>query len=235
MNNTSNNIKETTAQRLKKAMEARNLRQIDLVEKTGIPKSALSQYISGKFLPKQNRLSILAEALNVSETWLIGYDVPMERSYIPHDSGSFDYSEVPGLMPLPYTNGRTVPLIGSIACGTPILAAENIEKEIFLPDNVSADFCLRCKGDSMINARIYDGDIVFIHKQPAVDNGDIAAVLIDETADMAESTLKRVYKYDDRIMLNAENPSYPPLVFVGNEMNSIRIIGKAVAFLSGIK
>ena len=79
MNNTSGRAKETTAQRLKKAMAIRNLRQTDLVEKTGIPKSALSQYISGKFLPKQNRLSTLAEALNVSETWLIGYDVPMER------------------------------------------------------------------------------------------------------------------------------------------------------------
>ena len=233
MNNTSGRAKETTAQRLKKAMAIRNLRQTDLVEKTGIPKSALSQYISGKFLPKQNRLSTLAEALNVSETWLIGYDVPMEREASAY--GSIDFDSIPGLMPLPYSSGRTVPLIGSIACGTPIFASENMEKEISLPDNISADFCLRCKGDSMINARIYDCAMFFIHRQPSVDNGESAAVLIDDTADVAEATLKRVYLYSDKVMLNAENPAYPPMVFIGNEMNSVRIIGKAVAFLSGIK
>ena len=87
----------------------------------------------------------------------------------------------------------------------------------------------------MYKRQIYDGDIVFIHKQPSVDNGEIAAVLIDDTADVAEATLKRVYLYSDKVMLNAENPAYPPMVFIGNEMNSVRIIGKAVAFLSGIK
>lgn len=86
--------------------------------------------------------------------------------------GSIDYSKISNIMPLPYKEGRTVPLIGSIACGTPILADENIEKEVMLPEDISADFCLRCKGDSMINARIYDGDIVFIRKQPMVENGE---------------------------------------------------------------
>lgn len=138
-------------------------------------------------------------------------------------------------MPLPYKEGRTVPLIGSIACGTPILADENIEKEIMLPEDISADFCLRCKGDSMINARIYDGDIVFIRKQPIVENGEIAAVLIDEMADVSEATLKRVYIYEDKIMLIAENPAYPPMVYSNEDMNSVRIAGKAVAFLSRVK
>ena len=138
-------------------------------------------------------------------------------------------------MPLPYTNGRTVPLIGTIACGTPILANENVEMDIPLPDNIMADFCLQCKGDSMINARIFDGDVVFIRQQPTVENGQIAAVLIDDTADVAEATLKRVYIYEDKIMLVAENAQYPPMSFDKEQMNSVRIIGKAVAFLSGIK
>ena len=142
---------------------------------------------------------------------------------------------IPNLMPLPYSSGRTVPLIGTIACGTPILAAENVEKEIQLPDNITADFCLRCKGDSMINARIHDGDIVYIKKQPMVENGQIGAVLIADTTDMAEATLKRVYVYDNKIMLVAENPQYQPLSFDRNDMNNVKIIGKAVAFLSGIK
>lgn len=148
---------------------------------------------------------------------------------------SIDYSKISNIMPLPYKEGRTVPLIGSIACGTPILADENIEKEIQLPEDISADFCLRCKGDSMINARIYDGDIVFIRKQPMVENGEIAAVLIDEMADVSEATLKRVYIYEDKIMLIAENPAYPPMIYSNEDMNSVRIAGKAVAFLSKVK
>ena len=87
----------------------------------------------------------------------------------------------------------------------------------------------------MINARIYDGDIVFIRKQPMVENGEIAAVLIDEMADVSEATLKRVYIYEDKIMLIAENTAYPPMVFSNEDMNSVRIAGKAVAFLSRVK
>ena len=87
----------------------------------------------------------------------------------------------------------------------------------------------------MINARIYDGDIVFIRKQPMVENGEIAAVLIDEMADVSEATLKRVYIYEDKIMLIAENPAYPPMVYSNEDMNSVRIAGKAVAFLSRVK
>ena len=87
----------------------------------------------------------------------------------------------------------------------------------------------------MINARIYDGDIVFIRKQPSVENGEIAAVLIDDMADVAETTLKRVYIYDNKIILSAENTNYEPFVYVGEEMNNVRIVGKAVAFLSTVK
>lgn len=84
---------------------------------------------------------------------------------------------------------KKVPLIGTIACGTPILAVENIECDVDMPENIRADFALRCKGDSMIDAHIYDGDIVYIRKQPIVDNGEIAAVIIDD-----EATLKRFYR-----------------------------------------
>ena len=128
-----------------------------------------------------------------------------------------------------------VPVLGTIACGKPILAQENHEDMVGVPDDIHADFCLRCQGDSMINARIYDGDIVFIRQQPSVENGEIAAVLIDDTADVAETTLKRVYIYDSKVMLVAENPQYPPMSFEKEEMNSVRILGKAVAFLSGVR
>ena len=132
------------------------------------------------------------------------------------------------LLPLP--KFKKIPLLGSIACGEPILAEENIDEHIKCPDDVQADFCLRCKGDSMIGARIHDGDIVYIRIQPDVENGEIAAVLIDD-----EATLKRVYKKAESIILQPENPAYEPLIFVREEINQIRILGKAICFFSKVK
>ena len=132
------------------------------------------------------------------------------------------------IIPMPAM--RKIPLVGSIACGTPILAEENLDGDVEAPDHVRADFALRCKGDSMINARIFDGDIVYIRQQESVEHGEIAAVLVGD-----EATLKRVYIYDDCISLEAENPQYKPMVYRGEEMNNIRILGKAVAFTSVIR
>ena len=203
--------------------------QTDLAKKLGYTdKSMISKIENGSIDLPQSKIISFAEALNISPSDLMGWEEPSPANKL-------DYSKISNIMPLPYKEGRTVPLIGSIACGTPILADENIEKEIMLPEDISADFCLRCKGDSMINARIYDGDIVFIRKQPIVENGEIAAVLIDEMADVSEATLKRVYIYEDKIMLIAENPAYPPMVYSNEDMNSVRIAGKAVAFLSRVK
>lgn len=134
----------------------------------------------------------------------------------------------PNIIPMPEM--RKIPLLGSIACGAPILADEHIEGEVDIPSHVHADFALVCKGDSMINARIFDGDIVYIRQQDMVESGEIAAVLIDN-----EATLKRVKLLPDRIILSPENPLYDPLVFRGEEMNTIRILGKAVAFTSAVR
>lgn len=203
--------------------------QTDLAKKLGYTdKSMISKIENGSIDLPQSKIISFAEVLNISPSDLMGWEEPSPANKL-------DYSKISNIMPLPYKEGRTVPLIGSIACGVPILADENIEKEVMLPEDISADFCLRCKGDSMINARIYDGDIVFIRKQPMVENGEIAAVLIDEMADVSEATLKRVYIYKDKIMLIAENPAYPPMVYSNEDMNSIRIVGKAVAFLSRVK
>ena len=203
--------------------------QTDLAKKLGYTdKSMISKIENGSIDLPQSKIISFAEVLNISPSDLMGWEEPSLANKL-------DYSKISNIMPLPYKEGRTVPLIGSIACGVPILADENIEKEVMLPEDISADFCLRCKGDSMINARIYDGDIVFIRKQPMVENGEIAAVLIDEMADVSEATLKRVYIYKDKIMLIAENPAYPPMVYSNEDMNSVRIMGKAVAFLSRVK
>lgn len=127
---------------------------------------------------------------------------------------------------------KQIPLLGTIACGKPILAAENIHDTVSIPEELSADFALQCKGDSMLGARvqIHDGDIVYIRQQDDVDNGTIAAVLINE-----EATLKRVYKQPDKLILQPENPDFEPMVYIGQELENIRILGKAIAFVSRIK
>ena len=126
---------------------------------------------------------------------------------------------------------RKIPLLGAIACGAPILAQQNIEDYVDIPKHIKADFALSCKGDSMINARIFDGDIVYIRQQDTVESGEIAAVLNDD----GEATLKRVRIYSDHIVLEPENPMYPPKSFWNEEMNNIRILGKAVAFTSAVR
>ena len=132
---------------------------------------------------------------------------------------------------IPFPEMRKVPLIGAIACGAPILADDHIEDYVDIPAHISADFALTCKGDSMINARIFDGDIVYIRQQDTVESGEIAAVLNDD----GEATLKRVRIYSDHIVLEPENPMYPPKSFWNEEMNNIRILGKAVAFTSAVR
>lgn len=162
-----------------------------------------------------DRIEVIASALRVSPVYLMGWDNDM-------------YSPIKNIIPVPEM--RKIPLIGSIACGAPTLAEEHIEDYIDIPQHIHADFALSCKGDSMINARIFDGDIVYIRQQDTVDNGQIAAVLID-----GEATLKRVRLFEDHISLEPENPQYRPLVYWGEEMNAVRILGKAVAFTSSVR
>lgn len=132
----------------------------------------------------------------------------------------------PGFEPLPEM--ATVPLVGRIACGQPITAEENLEGYVSIPAEWHATFTLLCEGDSM-EPRIKDGDLVAIRSQPQVENGEIAAVRID-----CEATLKHVYLYPDKIVLQPEKPNYAPIVKIGEEMNDITIEGKAVGLCRGL-
>ena len=120
---------------------------------------------------------------------------------------------------------RRLPMLGSVACGEPVFMSEEYEFQVDTTDEIKADFVLKCKGDSMIGARIYDGDIVFVRKQETVENGEIAVVAVED-----EATLKRFYKYNDLIVLRAENPAYKDMVFTPADHKQIRILGKAVWF-----
>ena len=194
---------------IKTELKARKWTYEDLAQEAGLAKNTVTKILCGIAThPRAETVYAIERALGLDERPTI-YDID-------------------GIEPLPFFKG--IPLVGEIACGTPTLAEENIEAYIRMDEDIKADFALRCKGTSMINARIFDGDVVFIRQQPDVENGQIAAVLIDN-----EATLKRVYKYPNRLELRPENPTFPVLNFEGNELRNIRILGKAVAFISTIR
>ena len=170
----------------------------------------ISKWETGFQTPHADTLKILAKVFEVSVDFLL--------------TGVEAIQETSGEMSIPI---KKVRMLGSIACGTPIFCNEEHEYVLATGDNANADFCLTAKGDSMINARIADGDIVFIRQQSTVDNGEIAAVVIGD-----EATLKRVYKTADGLMLVAENPAYQPMYFSGEELNQTYILGKAIGFQS---
>lgn len=181
----------------------------------GVGKSTVRKWEHGDIENmKRDKIALLSKILKLSPLTFI--------------TGEVEYGTPDNIIPLPKM--KKIPLLGTIACGEPILATENIEALINADENLNADFALRCKGDSMINARIFDGDIVYIREQPDVEDGEIAAVLIGE-----EATLKRVYKYPSKVVLRPENPLYDDMIYSKEEMNEIRILGKAVAFLSAVR
>lgn len=209
------------ASRLSQALEARGMKAADLSKKTKVAEGTISCYINGRYEAKQNRVQVFAEALNVNPAWLMGYDVPMdaERPSQPTQKATIP----PGFIPMPKM--VKVPLVGSIACGTPILAQQNIDGHVDAPEDIRCDFALRCKGDSMIGAGIHDGDAVYIHIQPEVENGEIAAVRIGE-----EATLKRVYYDGTTLTLMPYNNAYAPMVYTGPQLEDVHIEGKAVGY-----
>lgn len=211
---------DTFAQRFSKALLIRNITAAELSRRLGVNEGTLSNYKKGTYEPKQRRLEAIAKILNVSIPWLMGADVPMDISetIIPN-----------GFSPIPSTSKR--PRLGVISCGDPIDTPENFDGYDDVPDMFDCDFTLVCEGDSMIGARICDGDIVYIKQQPTIGNGQIAAVLIDGE----EKLLKRVYITEESIILQAENPAYPPRSYHREDMNRVSIIGKVVGFTSMVK
>ena len=231
-NSKLNETRITTGDRIKQIMNERGLKQADIIRlcqpymlRYGIRlgRNDLSQYLSGRCVPGQQKLFLLSKALQVNEAWLMGFDVdPAPR--IEKDALDLVESVVKRIQT------KKFPVIGEIACGNPIVAHQEYETYVEGSVSIDADFCLTAKGDSMINARIFDGDVVFFRQQPTVNTGEIAAVIIDN-----DVTLKRVYLYNNRIELRPENPTYPVLNYEGEQLDTIRIIGKAIAFQSYVR
>ncbi len=199
------------ANKLKELRKEKNLTLEELAERLGTSKQTIHRYENGIIsnIP-HDKVRSLARALEVAPSELMGWED--EEALVSHSV-------------------KRLPLLGEIACGVPIYAEEKHGNFIYVSEDMDADFCLTAHGDSMIDARIYDGDTVFIKQQSSVDNGEIAAVVIDD-----EATLKRVYFYpnEGKLILSPENPKYAPLVYINEELNNIQILGKAVAFQSTV-
>ena len=203
-----------------------------LSAKSGVPKGTINKILNGETRnPTIGTLAALAEALGVPLERLTGrpedipgvYRLGRERANIPAEFRTLRnaYSILP-------VRRAKIPLVGEIAAGRPIYAEETFDLLECDPE-ASCDFALRVHGDSMIGARIRDGDIVFIRRQEDVEDGQIAAVIVDD-----EATLKRVYHIKNGLQLLSENPKYPPMVFTLDEYGSIRILGRAVSFTSAL-
>lgn len=198
-------------------IKKRDLSYGKLSEKTGLSKSVLQRYATGQTqkIPI-DAVEKIAQALNIQPAALLGWN-----------GENIDVFSIPGISPV---KTKKVPLLGGITCGEPTYADEQHGAYVEIDCAIKADFCLRANGDSMINARIYDGDMVFVRRQPDVEDGEIAAVLVDD-----EATLKRVYKMPGRVQLRAENPSFETLNYTAEDFCDIKILGKAIAFQSNVK
>lgn len=208
----------TIGDRVKELRLKKGLTQEALAEKLGYKsKSSVAHIENGRDIPR-SMIVQLSEILDTTPAYLMGWE----------DSEGSLFNKYDNIHPIQL---KKIPLLGEIACGEPIWADEDKEHYVMADMDIDADFCLTAKGDSMVNARINNGDIVFIKQMPLVQNGEIAAVIIDN-----EATLKRVYYYPDKnkLVLNPENPAYEPLIYINEELDTVRILGKAVYFMSAL-
>ncbi len=209
----------TVGEKIREARLKKGYTQTELAELLGYKsRSSINKIeVEGRDIPRSSVIKF-AKALDVTPAYLMGWeDEPKPEQSL--------YDRFDNLHPVKL---KRFPLLGEIACGEPIYAEEDHESYVSADADIRADFCLKAKGDSMINADIHDGDVVFIRSQSMVENGEIAAVIIED-----EATLKRVYydRENNRLQLIAENPKYAPLVYTGEELNYIRILGKAVTLM----
>ena len=204
----TDDIKVIFSKNLNRLMNQRGENAMDLSEKTGIAYSTVNDWKNGKKMARGGGLQKLSDHFGVNVSELTSDNI------VDEITNAYPVGEM-----------VSIPIIGEIACGDPIIAEENIvgyrlrSKEGLVKGNT---FYLKAKGDSM-EPKIPNGADVLIREQPSVEDGEIAAVLVNGDT---EATLKRVHYQNDSILLIAENSSYQP--YIVNEDNPARILGKAI-------
>ena len=204
------------------------LTQTELAHRLGYSdKSMIAKIEGGKVDLPQSKIMAFAEALHTSASALMGWDdtpAPVYSKRALPEIPPYD-----GIFPIAV---KRLPVLGYVSCGNPIFMNEEREVYVEVGTNIAAHFILIARGDSMINARIHEGDLVFIQSTPQVENGQIAVVAIGD-----EATLKRFYYYPEtqQICLQSENPAYAPMIFTGQQLEDIRVLGRAIAFQSDVR
>ena len=208
--------KRIFSKNLRRLLEESGKTQKELAEAIGESQQVVNTWATGRSIPRMGRVQKLADFFRVEKSALVD---DQRESDIPQLSNVFPISK------------KRIPLLGEIACGEPIFCNEGRESYVEAGTDVRADFCLKARGDSMIGARILDGDLVFIQRDVPIEDGQIYAVAIDD-----EATLKRVYydAEDHMLQLVAENPAYKPLIYTGEKLDHVHILGKAIAFQSDV-
>lgn len=203
---------------IKRRRQQLKMTQTDLALKMGYAdKSMIAKIEKGNVDLPQSKILAFANVLETTPSELMGWDYEADPTETVDNIYKLDKIKLP--------------MLGKVACGEPIFADEDRESYIMVGTDIGADFCLQCQGDSMINARIHDGDIVFVKKTDIVENGEIAVVIIDD-----EATLKRFFYYREQnlVILKPENPKYQDIILTGEQLNQVRVIGRAVAFQSDV-
>lgn len=220
----SQELKFLFSNNLKILMRNDHINNATLANRLGVSESAVGKWLSGNILPRSNMQLKIADFFGIRHSDL--FLEPEEQKQVQKSSPQIFSEKISAKL-------YHYPLLGTIAAGAPILADEHIEDYITLSFDVNADFALRVRGDSMIEANIFDGDIVFIHQQPTVENGEIAAVmLIDPVTSDAVATLKRVYQTPNGMQLVPENRNYAPIIVNEDNGEGAKILGKATYYIT---
>lgn len=207
------------SERIRELRKEKRMSLEQLAELIGTSRQTVHRYETGAIsnIPHE-KVEAMARALGTTPASLMGWDNDSAfSSFIIKNAGEESLSP---------TSTKSLPMLGNVACGEPIFASEEHGYYAKASSDVYADFCLTARGDSMINARIFDGDLLFVRKQESVDDGEIAVVLIDD-----EATVKRVYfnREDGILTLMPENPTYKPMRYTGSQLDRVRILGKVVS------
>lgn len=204
--------KEVMAQNIQRQMDDRGLTRNDFCNILSVPYTTLTDWVTAKKYPRIDKIEQMANYFGINKADLVEEHV--DKAY----SNIYPVEK------------KKVPMLGEIACGTPIYCNEDRESYVMVGADLPVDFCLVCRGDSMIDARVYDGDIVFVQKDAYISDGDIVVAVIED-----EATLKRIYRQPGKLTLAPANFKYAPVTFVGGEIDDIHILGKAIAFQSDLQ
>lgn len=209
-------IKNNISKNLKKYMEEKDINNKELAKILNVSESTVGKWLLKKSVPRMGLIEKISNYFNIEKSDLI--------------EDKTDLSNIPGIKII--KKFVTVPMLGEIACGEPIFCNENYDSIFQIDEDLGRpDFCLTARGDSMIDAGIDDGDIVFFKNTAVVENGKIAAVIIDNT-----TTLKRFFKNNHEIILQPENKTYSPIIIREDDGQEVRVLGEMIGmYVKGSK